>query len=124
MKGGRGEQQREAGAGFVESSALFGAWLPPEKGRHQRVVAAEPCAQIAELDVRAFDPVLGERSREIPAPEQRAMPVRRFLGIAVRRRVAKRRVAQALQILDERRRGVGLRIGGAQRGRRRSGTAA
>ena len=71
-----------------------------ERG-HEVVIGSQLAPHLVEAQVGAGDALPGQGGREIPAPEQRALPVRRFLGIAIRRGVTERRVPEALQVFHE-----------------------
>ncbi len=68
----------------------------------------------SKSDARAFDLVLAECDGKIPPPEQGAHPRSGLIGVSLRRRIIKRRVPHALEVIDDVHAAIGVGAGGAQ----------
>ncbi len=82
--------------------------------RDESSVSADVLEELRLVDARAFDVPADERERELPAPEERALPGGGFLWVAVGCRELERCVAHAREVGRQRGSGVRRGLGRAQ----------
>ena len=116
LESGGGNEQRQRCAGLMIGFAFRIAGSTAEESGHDRIITADFVTELIEGDSRSFDSFFCDRSRKIPAPEQRALPMCGFFRITVRCRIAKWCLTESKQIIDQLHRGIRLCVAGAERG--------